>query len=269
MTLPAYANKQPTFPELYEGSLVGPLFQPFAEVLLDRVGLAPGDRLLDIACGTGIVARLAKTRLGARGHVVGVDLSPQMLAVARTAAPDVEWREGNASALPLHDGETFDVVTCQQGLQFFPDKQAAVREMRRALGAGGRLAVATWRPLEDIPFFLALHRNAERHLGPFADARHSLGDANAVQSLLDAAGLRDVRVDVVSLTVRFPDAATLARLDANAVVGMSARGKEMSEEQRAEVTAAIASDAVAAIAPFTEGGGATFEISSILALARH
>jgi SAM-dependent methyltransferase len=268
MNLPAYANNQPTFPELYERSLVGPLFRPFAEVLLDRIGLVPGDRLLDIACGTGIVARLAKARLGTTGHVVGVDISPQMLAVAQAVAPDVEWREGNAGALPLRDG-TFDVVVCQQGLQFFPDKPGAVREIRRALAPGGRLAVATWRPLEDIPFFHALHRNAEQHLGSFVDARHSLGDESAVRSLLEAAGLRDVRVDVVSLTVRFPDAAMLARLDSNAVVGMSARGREMNEEKRAEVATAIARDAAAAMAPFIDEGGAAFEISSLVALARH
>lgn len=180
MSLPAYANSRPTFPELYERALVGPLFHPFAEVLLDRVALAPGDRVLDIGCGTGIVARLARTRLGGKGRVAGIDLSPQMLDVARRVAPDIEWREGNAGALPLKDGETFDVVVCQQGLQFFPDKPAAAREMRRALAEGGRLVVATWLPLEDVPFCLALHRNAERHLGPFVDPRHGFGDPDAV-----------------------------------------------------------------------------------------
>ena len=125
MSLPSYAMNQASFPEMYERWLVGPLFRPWAEMTLEEVRVSPDDRILDIACGTGIVARLASERLGDAGHVVGVDLSPDMLAVARALAPDVDWREGNASALPLRDGEQFDVVVCQQGLQFFPDRPAA------------------------------------------------------------------------------------------------------------------------------------------------
>ena len=112
MVLPSYAMNQPTFPEMYEKWLVGPLFRPWAEIALDEVNLAEGDRLLDIACGTGIVARTACERLGnAAGFVVGIDLSMDMLAVAKKAAPAIDWREGNAVALPLHEGEQFDV--CQ------------------------------------------------------------------------------------------------------------------------------------------------------------
>src|SRR5687768_12626895 len=122
MTLPSYAMNQPSFPEMYERWLVGSLFRPWAEMTLDEVELSPGDRVLDIACGTGIVARVAKERLGDAGHVAGIDISPDMLAVARAVAPAIDWRQGSASALPLHDGEQFNVVVCQQGLQFFPEK---------------------------------------------------------------------------------------------------------------------------------------------------
>jgi ubiquinone/menaquinone biosynthesis C-methylase UbiE len=145
MSLPSYAMNQPTFPEMYELWLVASLFRPWAELTLDERNLASGDRLLDIACGTGIVARVAKERLRGAVHVVGVDVSPDMLAVARRLVPDIDWRQGNAAALPLQDGEQFNVVVCQQGLQFFPDKLAAVAQMRRALMPGGRLAVSTWR----------------------------------------------------------------------------------------------------------------------------
>jgi ubiquinone/menaquinone biosynthesis C-methylase UbiE len=99
------------------------------------------------------MARVARQRLGETGYVVGVDISPDMLAVARAVEPAIDWREGNASGLPLRDGEQFDVVVCQQGLQFFPDKPAAAAQMRRALAKGGRLAVATWRPDDEIPLF--------------------------------------------------------------------------------------------------------------------
>jgi ubiquinone/menaquinone biosynthesis C-methylase UbiE len=136
MTLPF---AQQSFPEKFEQALVGPLFRSWAELILEDVQLAVGDRLLDIACGTGIVARLGKERLGDSGKVVGIDLSPAMLAVARQVAADIDWREGDAGALPLRDDEQFDVVVCQQGLQFFPDRAAAAREMHRALAA-----VADW-----------------------------------------------------------------------------------------------------------------------------
>ena len=135
MSLPGFAL-QASFPEMYERLLVGPLFRPWAELTLEEVALAPGDRVLDVACGTGIVARVASERLEGAVRVVGVDVSPDMLAVARAAAPAIDWREGDAARLPLGEGEAFDVVVCQQGLQFFPDKPAAAR--RAAAGAGGR-----------------------------------------------------------------------------------------------------------------------------------
>ena len=109
MTLPAYAMNVASFPEMYERWLVGPLFQPFAETVLDRANLRSGDRVLDIACGTGIVARLALNRLSGNGRVVGIDVSPQMLAVAHTIEPRIRytWRsvDGDAQSLPLWQQE--------------------------------------------------------------------------------------------------------------------------------------------------------------------
>src|SRR5262245_55858244 len=109
-----------TFTEIYERVLVGPLFRPFAEQLVARVAPTPGDSVLDVACGTGIAARVARERLGAEARIVGVDVAPAMLAVARTADPTIDWREGDAAALPV--SEQFTVLTCHQGLQFMPDK---------------------------------------------------------------------------------------------------------------------------------------------------
>jgi ubiquinone/menaquinone biosynthesis C-methylase UbiE len=107
--------------EIYEEYLVPAIFEPWARNLLDRAAPRPGERVLDVACGSGIVARLAAEQVGAAGTVVGVDINPGMIAVARknAGAAGVEWKEGNATALPLPDG-SFDLVTCQQGLQFFP-----------------------------------------------------------------------------------------------------------------------------------------------------
>jgi ubiquinone/menaquinone biosynthesis C-methylase UbiE len=258
---------QPSFPEMYERWLVGPLFKPWAEMTFDRLALFPGDRVLDIACGTGIVARVARERLGDAGYVLGVDVSPDMLAVARSVAPSIDWREGNANALPLRDGEQFDVVVCQQGLQFFPDKVTAAREMRRALATGGRLAVATWRSDEEIPFFRELRRVAERHLGPIMDQRYSLGDATALETLLRDAGFKNVQSSTLSRTIRFEDGGVFVRLNTMAFIGMSAAGKSMKDQERKGVLEAIVIESAPILRNYSDASGTAFEVSTNLATA--
>jgi SAM-dependent methyltransferase len=264
MTLP-FANL--SFPEMYEQELVGPLFQPWVAPTLEAVELAAGDRVLDLACGTGIVARLAKQRVGESGKVVGVDLSPAMLAVARRVAQGIDWREGDAGALPLRADELFDVVVCQQGLQFFPDRPAALHQVHRALAAGGRLAVSTWRPDEEIPLVRDLRRVAERHLGPIADRRHCFGEAGPLEAALREAGLRVVRSRIVSRTIRFTDPSVFVRLNAMALIGMSAGSKTMSDEERGRVLAAVVRDSAEVISPYTDAAGLAFELSTNLATA--
>lgn len=268
MSLPAYAMNQASFPEMYERWLVEPLFRPWVDALLEHASLAPGRRVLDLACGTGIVARVAKERLGDDGFVVGVDLSPQMLDVARRIAPGVEWREGNAVALPFGEQERFDVVLCQQGLQFFPDGAAAVTEMRRVLAPGGRLAVSTWRPLEETPFFLALHHVAERRLGTIADRRFALGDAKRLEALLTAAGFEDVRVETMTRIVRFPEPMIFVRMNAMALVGMASSSKTLGEEERLRLVGDITDESAAVLGPWTDGDGVAFEIGTNVATAR-
>ena len=255
-------------PELYERFLVEPLFRPFAQTLIDRVALGAGERLLDVACGTGIVARIARDRVGDRGHVVGVDASPGMLAVARAVAPAVEWREGDAASLPVPDGGTFDVVTCHQGLQFFADRAAAVEEMRRVLAPGGRLAIGTWRPLDDTPLFRDLHAMAQRHAGPIADQRHSFGDASAIGRLLTDAGFTGVRVEAVTHTIRMRDPAPFARLNAMASVGMSAAAKTMNDAERGALIEAVTQDSMEVLQRYLDGDVLVFELGANIATAR-
>ena len=268
MVLPSYAMKQASFPEMYEQWLVRPLFRPWAEITLEEVKASAGDRLLDIACGTGIVARVARERLGDSTDIVGIDISSDMLAVARAVAPGIDWREGNAGELPLRDGEQFDVVICQQGVQFFPDKSAAAAQMRRALANGGRLAVATWRSDDEIPFMRELRRVAEHHLGPILDQRHCFGEAGPIESLLRDAGFHEVRSRTISRTIGFDDGAPFLRLNAMALVGMSAVGKGMGDEERRRVVEAIVSESAPVVQSYTDRSGLAFELSTNLTTAK-
>jgi ubiquinone/menaquinone biosynthesis C-methylase UbiE len=256
-----------TFTEIYERVLVGPLFRPFAEQLVSRVAPNRGDRVIDVACGTGIVARVARERLGPQARIVGVDVAPAMLAVARSVDPTIEWREGNAIALPVNGAEDFTVLTCHQGLQFMPDKPAAIREMRRVLAPGGRLAIATWRSLEDIPGVVELNAVAERHVGPIIDSRHSFGDANGLRSLLVDAGFSDANVATIAHDVQFADGALFARLNAMAVIGMSEKGKAMSESERGELAGRIAGESQDVIAKATKNGVFVLPLTTNIATA--
>ncbi len=261
------ATLQPSFPELYEQWLVGPVFRPWAELTLDEIQLVPGDRLLDVACGTGIVARTARERLGPSARITGIDQSPEMLAVAQRKGPDIDWRQGNAAALPLHEDEQFSAITCQQGLQFFPDKPAAVTQMRRSLVPGGRLAISTWLADDEVPFFHELRRIAERHLGPVADQRHSFGDAAALEALLRDAGFQEVRSRTITRIVRVDADSWLFRGNAMALVGMSAAGKAMDGPERHRVAGLILSDSEPIRRRYTNGSQIEFELSANLAIA--
>jgi ubiquinone/menaquinone biosynthesis C-methylase UbiE len=256
-----------TFTEIYERVLVAPLFRPFAEQLVSRLAPTRGDMVIDVACGTGIVARVARERLGPEARIVGVDVAPAMLAVARTVDPTIDWREGNAVSLPVTADEHFAVLTCHQGLQFMADKAAAIREMRRVLAPGGRAAIATWRSLEDHPQVRELNGIAERHVGQIADSRHSFGDANELKSLLAESGFGHVNVQTVTHDVQFADGALFARLNAMAVIGMSEKGKAMSEAERGELASRIAAESQDVIAKAMKNGIFVLPMSTNLARA--
>jgi len=203
---------QPRNPaETYEQYFVPAMFLPWATILLRHAALQSGERVLDVACGTGIVARQAAPLAGPGGQVVAVDMNPAMLGVARALpAPSgatITWQEGNAMALPFPDG-AFDVVLCQHGLQFVPDRAGAVREMRRVLAPGGRALVIVLQALARHPVFEALMESVARHLSlpvsavmtPFA-----LCDADELRTLFTGAGFKKVDILPESTTVRFPE----------------------------------------------------------------
>jgi SAM-dependent methyltransferase len=181
--------------------------------------------------------------------------------------PTIDWHEGSAAALPVAD-ERFSLLTCHQGLQFFPDRPAAGREMRRVVASGGRAAIATWRSLQELPVARELNSVAERHVGTIADSRHSLGNADELRTLLRDAGFREVRVDTFSHDVRFADGALFARLNAMAVIGMTERGKALTPPERGELAARIAADSQDLIAQNTTDGAFVYPLITNIAVAR-
>jgi SAM-dependent methyltransferase len=197
-------------PEAYERHLVPAIFAPWATVLLELARLRPGERVLDAACGTGVVARAARSRVGATGKVTGVDLNPGMLEVARAvvgeARQSIAWREANLEALPFTDG-AFDVVLCQQGLQFCPDKAAVAAELHRVLREGGRLALSVWRDIPHVPYILAVTGALADHVSAEASQRMSapcsFASPDALRRVLSQGGFKDVqiRIDVLPMRV--------------------------------------------------------------------
>ncbi len=194
--------------ENYQRFFVPSIAAPAADDLVGIAGLQAGQRVLDVACGTGVVTRLAAERVGAAGAVAGLDVNPGMLAVARShTQPDIsiDWYEASAESMPLPD-EAFDVVLCQMGLQFVPNKLAALREMRRVLGTGGRAVITV--PGPKPPMFAIMTNALARHLKPevasFADLVFSLHDVDELTDLMRSAGFREVDVQAKPKTLRLP-----------------------------------------------------------------
>jgi len=251
--------RQPDVADTFERLLVPSVFDRYARDLVERARpFGPSDRILDLGCGTGIVARVLRERLGGAARLAGIDLSGAMIERARTIAPDIEWHQGDAAALPFADG-SFDVVLSQQMLQFCRDRQAAAREVRRVLAPGGRLVASTWRPRAQQPLYDQLGEVAERHLGPSNDLRWSL-DAGELQALLTAVGFIEVRVDSASLTEHYSEFPV--RLSAMAAQhDLSA----LPDQERARRWAAVEAESADVLARFAVAGG--FASSSITNVA--
>lgn len=200
----------------YEDLHVPALFRQWCPRVLDAAGVGVGDRVLDVACGTGALAREAAVRVGRGGFVAGVDPGRGMLAVAKELAPQIEWQEGAAESLPYPD-RSFDVVCCQFGLMFFTDRSQALREMLRVLRPGGRLAVAVWDSLENSEAYPVEVELLQRLAGEAAaDALRApfvLGDKGAMAALFEDSGVESVGVATHNGTARFPSVRTMVEAD--------------------------------------------------------
>lgn len=255
--------------ELYEDVLVPTVFKPWGADLVELAGLRQGERVLDVACGTGVVARLAAQQVGTTGEVTGLDLNAGMLRVARSLSPPpgapVAWVEGSALAIPLPDA-SFDVVLCQQGFQFFPDQRAGLQELKRVLLLGGRVLLSVWEG--ETPYSLAMSAAVERHAGPEAAATlrksRNCPDPETVRNLMVQMGFREARIRARTLTRRLPEIVgfVLRHLAATPVAGAIAA---LSEGARAT----LAEDVSKALRAYKDGDGVTYpEVANVVMAVR-
>jgi ubiquinone/menaquinone biosynthesis C-methylase UbiE len=204
-----------------------------------------------------VLARRIASRLGPGASVTGIDLNPLMLAIARERGSaegvEVAWHEGRAEELLFAEG-SFDLVVCQQALQFFADRAAALRAMHRVLSAGGRAGISVWEGIERHPFYLTLHESIERRLGTSTvDEIFALGDADEVQVLLRDAGFRDIQSHVASVIARFPEPNSFLAGEIDVDTAAIPAMQHLNEQDRRELTAAISEDMRAALRDVTEG----------------
>ncbi len=257
--------------EAYEQYAVPALFAPAAEQLLAVAAPSPGERVLDVGTGTGIVARLAASLVGPTGAVSGLDASAGMLRVAREAAASenlpVAWYEGAAERLPFPNA-SFDLVLCQFALMFFDDTPAALAEMRRILIPGGRAVLSVFQPINRHPFYVALDQAIERQLGESAVASiFALGDATLLSDALSQAGFHNVAVEPSSLTARMgPPEVFLAgeiELDTAAIPAM----RDLSPSERKNLVEAISTELTEPLRAVTVNGEAVLEFETLIARA--
>jgi len=261
--------------ELYETFYVPAIFAPLAERLVAWAAPQPGETVLDVACGTGVVARRVAPLVGGSGRVVGVDLNPRMLATARKFPVEegaaIEWRAGDAAEVDLPAGSV-DLITCQQGLQFFPDRAAALRHFRNLLAPGGRLCLAAWRSLEHHPLWRAMCEIEARHLEPLGIPREdivapfSLGEDGAIEQMLDEGSFSLVRMEHHTVQGRFPRKGFVARNEGAYAAVIPAFAEDPAAFEA--FVAAVENDAGPLLDTFFEGAFVCFDMPTHLALAK-
>jgi len=251
--------------EVYDEQFVPALFRQWGPVMCDAAGIKPGQRVLDVACGTGALTLAVAERVAPGGAVTGLDANPEMLAVARRKHAAIQWRDGRAESLPFADA-SFDAVVSQFGLMFFDDHAAALHEMRRVLRPGGRLAVAVCDALANSPGYAALAALLEQLFGKrVADAFRApfvLGDVRKLQAICASAGLADARVTRHQGTVRFASIDALVSTERACVWTL---GGLLDDEQFER----LRNEAQKAFTPLVDGGGmVAFAMPALVITAR-
>ena len=251
---------------VYEQHQVKAIFEPWARVLIDIARPQPGERALDAACGTGVIARLVAPMVGTTGKVAGIDFDPLMIEVAGELASGIEWHHGDLQKLPLPD-QSFDLVICQQGLQFLPDRNAGLREMHRVLRPGGRLVLALWTELAKSPGHAILFGALGAALGKDMSRPPpwSLAEESQVLQLIAAAGFVEIEAKVTSLNAAYPSARAFVEIY---LAGTSKLTRQALEQLPADRKAAFVDEVVTRLHAFETKTGLRVPIESRLIAAR-
>lgn len=241
--------------EIYEAQKVPAIFAPLAEATLDVIALNADDIILDVACGTGIVARTARRRLGSGPRIVGTDLNEGMIAMARSLTDDnaqsVEWHVADVTALPFADA-TFSVAICQQGIQFFPDLRKALREIHRVMRRDGSILFSVWAGAS--AFFTALADALSRHvsdeIGSRSLAPFAFDGIERLETELKTLGYKDVSRTTVTVdrVIDMPELALPKEIMGNPVgPTVEAAGEAVMRQ--------IVEDTIGALSAFRHGSG--------------
>jgi ubiquinone/menaquinone biosynthesis C-methylase UbiE len=250
--------------EVYDAQFVPALFAHWGPIVADVAGVKAGDRVLDVACGTGAATLAAAEIAGPSGHVVGLDANPEMLAVARKKSTGIEWVEGKAEALPMPDN-SFDAVVSQFGFMFFDGKPAALREMMRVLRPSGRMAVAVCDAVENSPgygaFAKLLDRLFGRQVGDAFRAPFALGNVDRLRTLCREADVTGVDVARHNATVGFGSIEAMVSAERACAWTL---GGMLDEDQFARLLAESRKE----LEPFITDGGIRFDMPSLIMSAR-
>jgi ubiquinone/menaquinone biosynthesis C-methylase UbiE len=246
--------------EIYDTQFAPALFDHWGPIVVTAAKVKPGDRVLDVACGAGAATLAAAERAGPSGHVVGLDVNPEMLAVARSKPTLIEWVEAPAEAIPISDA-SFDAVISQFGLMFFSDKKKALAEMMRVLRPGGAMAIAVCDAVENSPGYGAFARLLDRlfgaEVGDAFRAPFALGDADRLRALCEQAGLAGAEVTRHHAEVRFPSITAMVSTERACVWTLGGMLNEAQFER-------LLAEAKAELAPLTlENGAIHFDMPAL------
>lgn len=237
--------------ESYEALFVPAFFAQWAGILCDAAGVTKGQRVLDVACGTGIVTRTAADRSGPEGHVTGVDLNESMLVVARRVRPEIDWRQGPAEDLPVGDC-SYDTVLSQMAMMFFEDRARAVAEMARAAVVGGTVAVLVPATIGEQVAFGPFAEMVVSHAGASSrkllESYFSCGDPDRVSELFTQAGLDVTHAGVATGTYRAPSV--------EGFVATEVQSTPLGQQLTDETYRAVEADAKHVLAPYVTATGA-------------
>jgi len=216
--------------EAYEAYFVPAMFAQWPEQICDAANIQAGEEVLDIGCGTGILARTVATRVAPRGSVAAIDLNDSMLQVARRLNPNILWRKSDAAELPFSE-DHFDVVVSQFAFMFVKDRPKAMAEIKRVLRPGGRIAIAVWAPLERSAAYLHLFESVQKHAGNAAADKlrepFNLSEPDDMRAMFTQAMIHNLKIQLKKGTARYPSIDEFVKIE----IGHLSRDGLISEDQ--------------------------------------